>query len=70
MVGTDKAQPIRLNQFHENDSGRAKNSTQPKQYGSQCICYPTQFSRNMFKELGLLSSPLTKVLLFLFFNSF
>ena len=33
----DKAQPIRLNHFHENDGGRAKNGTQPKQYGPQCI---------------------------------
>ena len=33
----DKAQPIRLNQFHENDGGRAINGTQPKQYDPQCI---------------------------------
>ena len=36
MVGMDKAQPITLNQFHESDGGRAKNGTQPKQYGPQC----------------------------------
>ena len=32
----DKAQLIRLNQFYENDGGRAKDDTQPKQYGPQC----------------------------------
>ena len=37
MVGMDKAQPIRQNQFLENDGGRAKNGTQPKQYGPQRI---------------------------------
>ena len=31
----DKAQPIWLN-HHEDDGGRAKNGTQPKQYGPQC----------------------------------
>ena len=36
MVGMDKAQPIRLHQFHEFDGGRAKNGTQPKQHGPQC----------------------------------
>ena len=36
MVGMDKAQPIRLHQFYEFDGDRAKNGTQPKQYGSQC----------------------------------
>ena len=28
---------LRLNNFHENDVGRVKNGTQPKQYGPQCI---------------------------------
>ena len=36
----NKAQPIRLNHFHENDGGRAKNGTQPKQYGPQCMYVP------------------------------
>ena len=35
-MGKDKAKPIMLNQFHEYDGGRAKNGTQPKQYGPQC----------------------------------
>ena len=33
----DKTQPIRLKHFHENDGGRAKNGTQCKQCGEECI---------------------------------
>ena len=44
MVGMDKTQPIRLKHFHENDGGRAKNGTQPKQYGPQCITKSWFFS--------------------------
>ena len=38
----DKAQPIRLNHFDENDGGRAKYNTQPKQYGPQGISHQRQ----------------------------